>query len=84
MTIHPLLIGLKRPLRNLQLESIVIQWLGEISLNALTNNQLESQNKAKQPDETFSIKTAKKLDKKVRQGYNRIAENTWYDWMLIR
>ena len=45
----------------------------------LTRDQLESQNKAKQPDETFSIKTAKKLDKKVRQASIENAENPWYD-----
>ena len=35
--------------------------------------------KVRQPDETSLRKTAKKLDKKVRQGYNWIAENPWYN-----
>ncbi len=35
--------------------------------------------KFKQPDETSLIKTAKKLDKKVRQGSIENTENPWYD-----
>ena len=35
-------------------------------------------------DETSSIKTAKKLDKKVRQGSIENTENPWHDWTAIR